>query len=196
MGAFKIVSENSIASGVRRIEAVTGPEAYHRFARDEKILGLVHRAHRVEADQLPEFIDGIQDTVRSLQKEVERLKLKLASGALDDILAGAFETDGIHVVGGVVRDVDRGGLRNLADQLLKRFDQAVVALGAEIDGKAALVVMVSPGAASKHPAGKIVGALAARVGGSGGGRPTMAEAGGKEPSKLPEAMAALKELVG
>jgi alanyl-tRNA synthetase len=195
MGAFKVVSESSIASGVRRIEALTGPEAYKRFTRDERILGLVQKSTRVEADQLPEYLEGIQDTVRIQQKEIERLRLKLASRALDEILAGEFEVDGVHVVGGVVHDVDRSGLRNLADQLLHRFDRAVVALGAEIEGKAALVVMVTPEIASKHPAGKIVGALAAKVGGGGGGRPTMAEAGGKEPAGLAAAMASLRDVV-
>jgi len=195
MGVFKIISESSIASGVRRIEAVTGPRGYERFARDEQVLGAIYRDFKVGADQLPDYLAELHAELKARQKDIERMKLKMAARTLDDILDRAGELDGIKVVSGVVPDVDRSALRQLADQLLNRFERAIVALGAEIDGKASLVVMVSEAVAGEYPAGKLVGALARMVGGGGGGRPTMAEAGGKDPSRLPEAMNSVMKLL-
>jgi len=195
MGLFKIISESSIASGVRRIEAVTGEAGYQRFVHDEQILDTISRNFKVDTNNLPEYIDGLQGDLRTKQKELDRLKLKIASRTLDEIVSRACDLDGITVVSGVVDDVDRSALRNLADQLLNRFEKTIVALGAEIDGKAALVVMVTKEISKEYPAGKIVGSLARLVDGGGGGRPVMAEAGGKNPAKLREAMDSLDQLV-
>jgi alanyl-tRNA synthetase len=195
MGVFKIISESSIASGVRRIEAITGPRGYERFARDEQVLASIYRDFKVSSDQLPEYLAELQNELKARQKDIDRLKLKMASRTLDEILNRAGELDGIKVISGVVADVDRSALRSLADQLLKRFSKAIVALGAEIDGKASLVVMVSEDVAKQYPAGKLVGALARMVGGGGGGRPTMAEAGGKDPARLHEAMNSVMKLL-
>jgi len=196
MGVFKIVSESSIAAGVRRIEAVTGPEGYQRFKQAEQVLDGLQRTLRVEPDQMLDHLEGLHDTLKKQEKEIERLRLKAATAALDDIAARAASLGGIQVAGGVVAEVDRASLRTLADQLLKRLGGGVAALGAEIDGKASLVVMVSPETAQRCPAGKIVGALAQLVAGGGGGTPTMAEAGGKSPDNLPAAMGRLPEIVG
>jgi alanyl-tRNA synthetase len=195
MGVFKIAAESSIASGVRRIEAVAGPTAYRRYVEAEQLLGQLQRALKVDAAELPGAVGELQATSHHHQKEVERLRLRLASGAMAAIAAGAAEVAGVQVAGGVVADVDRNALRSLADQLLRRFERAVVALGAEIDGKAALVVMVSESEAKRLPARQLAQDLAAIVEGSGGGRPAMAEAGGKNPARLGEAVAALPQLV-
>lgn len=195
MGVVKILAESSIASGVRRIEAVAGPFAYRRFAESEQLLGRLHRALKVEPEQLPAHVDELQETIHRHQKELERLRMRLASGIVGDIAARAETVAGVAVAAGVVTDVDRNALRALTDQLLRRFERAVVALGAEIDGKAALVVMVSTDEAKRFPARQLAQELAAIVEGSGGGRPNMAEAGGKNPARLAEAAVALPRLV-
>ena len=195
MGVVKILAESSIASGVRRIEAVAGPHAYRRFAESEQLLGRLHRALKVEPEQLPAHVEELQEAIHRHQKELERLRMRLASGVVGTIAAQAETVAGVAVAAGVVTDVDRNALRALTDQLLRRFERAVVALGAEIDGKAALVVMVSESEAKRLPARQLAQELAAIVEGSGGGRPAMAEAGGKNPVRLAEAAAALPRLV-
>ena len=196
IGMFRVLSEGGIAAGVRRIEAITGQESLRHSLASDRCLGQAIQACSVtDPDRLPATILEINERVRSLQKELERLRMQNAAGTLDAIAANAVTTEGITMVFGVVTNVDRNALRTLADQLLKKYPQGIAALGAEIDGKAALVVMTSPETGKRFPAGKIVGALAAKVSGSGGGRPTLAEAGGKDPSKLEEALRSLPAVV-
>ncbi|MBP7866946.1 MAG: alanine--tRNA ligase [Acidobacteria bacterium] len=195
MGIFRIASEGGIAAGVRRIEGMTGIEGYRRSVSADRTLDAIRQVCVADNEKLPAAVAELQEATRRQQKEIDRLRLINASRSLESIVGAAVDVDGTWAVSGVLEDVDRPALRTLADQLLKRFGNAVVALGAEIEGKAALVVMTTPEVGKVHPAGKIVGGLAARVGGGGGGRPTLAEAGGKDPARLAEAMAALPGLL-
>ncbi len=194
IGFFKIVSERGVAAGVRRIEAVTGRGAWeHVHGMDELLHGLAGRFHAAP-ERLPELVDQRERRLKELEEEVRALKLRLASGD-----AGASEireeVDGIAVLARKVPEMPVPDLRNLADTLRQKLGSGVVALGMEAGGKATLLVAVTDDVVGRVKAGDVVRRLAEVVGGRGGGRPNLAQAGGPHPEKLDEALRAAPRIV-
>ncbi len=190
IGVFKIVSDASIASGTRRIEAVTGKNAYERFALSESLLAETAARLNTAPKALPTEIERLQSQLRDQQKEIERLKLKLAQGggAAEDQIK---EINGLKVLVRKVEGLGKDGRRQLADSLTRKVAPGVVVLGDVDNGKAAILVMVSADATKKVQAGKVIKEL---PGARGGGKPDLAE-GGVETDKLDEALNAAPQVI-
>jgi len=188
IGLFKIISEGGIAAGIRRIEAVTGPAALARFQRDERVIEFVQSEYKVMRDEIPQLLEKLQNQVRELQRECAETRLQAARAGMADILGGTRIICGVKVVAHRLPETDRANMRALADELRQKLGSGIVILGAPQNGKAALVVMVTEDIAGRLPAGKIIRGIAPIVGGSGGGKAEMAEAGGKDSSKLADAI--------
>ncbi|MDR0841799.1 MAG: alanine--tRNA ligase, partial [Acidobacteriota bacterium] len=187
IGLFKIVSESGISAGIRRIEAITGTASLARFQADEDLLDAIQQEHKVARQEVPALIEKLQRQVRDLERQMQDLKAQSARAGIGDILSSVREVKEIKVLAAAVPSMDRSALRNLADELKQKVGSGVVILGApQEDGKVALVVMVTPDISKKAPAGQIIKQIAPLVGGGGGGKPELAEAGGKDASKLPE----------
>jgi alanyl-tRNA synthetase len=188
IGLFKIISEGGIAAGTRRIEALTGPAAFERFRFCDRILDNIYEDYKVSRDEIDAFIHKLQGNIRELQRQNQELKARSARSNITDILTSAREIRGIKVVSAHVPSIDRAGLRNLADELKRKIRSGIVILGTDQEGKAALVVMVTEDISRKVPAGQIIKKIAPLVNGGGGGKPELAEAGGKDSSKLADAI--------
>ncbi len=188
IGLFKIVSEGGISAGIRRIEAVTGPGSLARFRAGESLLDIVQMDNKIARQDIPAFIERLQTQVRDLQKQILDLKAQSARSNIGSMLAQTKDVKGVKVLAQVLSGADRTSLRNLADELKQKLGSGIVVLGTPQDGKPALVVMVTNDIAKKVPAGQIIKQIAPLVGGAGGGKPELAEAGGKDASKLAEAI--------
>jgi alanyl-tRNA synthetase len=188
IGLFKIVSEGGIASGVRRIEAVTGATALDWIEADEdrllRLAGLL-KGVREDVDQR---VAQLLERNRRLEREIEQIKTRLAASAGQDLAAEAVEIGGIKVLAARLEGADPKGLRNTLDQLKDKLGSAVVVLATEADGKVSLVAGVTKDLTDRLKAGDLIREVAARVGGKGGGRPDMAQAGGTDPAGLPKAL--------
>jgi len=195
IGVLKIVSEESVAAGVRRVEAVTGIGALEHYQRQAEILqGLAGRLN-VGEDSLLAIVEKLSQTAKQLEKELGEQKRKGALGQVDELFARAQTIKGVKVVVGEVENVDREGLRQLVDSLRQKLGSGIVALGMPENGKVALIAGVTKDLTAKVHAGKLIQALAKQVGGSGGGRPDLAEAGGKDTSALKSALQSVPSLV-
>ena len=193
IGVFKITSDESIASGVRRIRAITGFDAYERFREDEKLIEEAAANLRTSRAELPNVIGKLQDELKKARREAEELKLKIASGAITSAASNgdeAREIAGIKVLAKEATGLDAAGMRQLSDTLLARIKSGVVVLGRTNDGKASLIVRTSDDLTKKVPAGQVIKELAPIIGGRGGGKADMAEGGGGQPEKLAEALQA------
>jgi alanyl-tRNA synthetase len=193
IGVFKITSDESIASGVRRIRAVTGFDAYERFREDEKLIDDAVANLRTSRAELPNVIGKLQDELKKARRETEELKLKIASGAINTSAANgdeAREVAGVRVLAKEASGLDAAGMRQLSDTLLDRIKSGVVVIGRANDGKASLIVRTSDDLTKKVPAGQVIKELAPIIGGRGGGKADMAEGGGSQPEKLGEALEA------
>ncbi len=195
IGVLKIVSEESVAAGVRRIEAVTGIGALEHFQNQAKTLRDVASKLNVGEDDVLASVEKLTATARHLEKELEAQKRKGALNQLDELYGQAQTIKGVKVVVGEVSNVDREGLRQLVDSLRQKLGSGVVALGMPDDGKVALIAGVTKDLTAKVHAGKLIQALAKLVGGSGGGRPDLAEAGGKDTSALKSALESVPGLL-
>ncbi len=196
IGPFMILSEGSVAAGVRRIEAMTGEAAIDRLHQMTKVLDASSRALRTPWAETPAAIEALQDRARSLEREIERLRGEIAGSKAGDLLDRAVEIGGLRILAARVEIDGKDGLRQLGDRLRDRIGSGAVVLGAVIDGKPSLLAMVTPDAVSRGvKAGDIVREAAVIVDGRGGGRPDLAEAGGKDPEKLDEAIAAVVAIV-
>jgi alanyl-tRNA synthetase len=195
IGVLKLVSAESVAAGVRRIEAVTGIGALEHYQHQAQILREVAGRLNVAEDAVLASIDKLTLTVKQLEKELGEAKRKGAMSQLDELFAKAQTVKGVRVVSGEVNNVDREGLRQLVDSLRQKLGSGVVALGTPEDGKVALIAGVTKDLTAKVHAGKLIQALAKQVGGSGGGRPDLAEAGGKDTSALKSALESVPSLV-
>ncbi len=195
IGVLKIVSEESVAAGVRRIEAVTGIGALEHYQHQAQTLRELAGRLNVGEDDLLASIEKLSITARHLEKELETQKRKGALNQLDDLFGQAKTIKGVKVVVGEVSNVDREGLRQLVDSLRQKMGYGVVALGMPEDGKVALIAGVTKDLTAKVHAGKLIQALAKQVGGSGGGRPDLAEAGGKDTSALKSALQSVPGLL-
>jgi alanyl-tRNA synthetase len=191
IGAFKITSDEAIASGVRRIRAITGFDAFDRFREDERLIDRSLAALKTQRDNLPNAIERLQEEVKRTRKEIEDLKLKIATGALGTATANgdeARDVSGVKVLGKIVDGLDANGQRQLSDTLLARLKSGVVVLGREAEGKVSIIVRVSDDLTSRVKAGNVIKEIVPIVGGKGGGRPDMAEGGGTDPGRLSEAI--------
>ncbi|MGQ0760486.1 MAG: alanine--tRNA ligase [Acidobacteriota bacterium] len=193
IGVFKITSDESIASGVRRIRAITGFDAYERFREDERLIEQAAANLRTSRAELPNVINRLQEELKKARREAEELRLKIASGAIGTSASNgdeAREIAGVKVLAKEASGLDAAGMRQLSDTLLARIKSGVVVLGRTSDGKVSLIVRTSDDLTKKVPAGQVIKELAAIIGGKGGGKADMAEGGGSQPEKLAEALQA------
>ena len=196
IGPFLIVSEGSVAAGVRRIEALTGSAATGRMLSQQQLLDRVSRDLRTTWHEVPEAIGQLQERMRATEREMTRLRGKLAGSLVDDLLESAVDVAGVPVIAQRVAVGTRDDLRQLADRLRDRQSSGVVTLGAVFDDKPALLAMVSSDLVGRGlKAGDIIREIAPHVDGRGGGRPDLAEAGGKNPAGLDAALSAVGEVV-
>jgi len=195
IGVLKIVGEQSVAAGVRRIEAVTGIGALEHFQKQAQVLSQVASKLNVGEDDVLATIEKLSQTVKSLEKDLEAQKRKGALGQLDELIGKAQIIKGVKVIAEEVQNVDREGLRQLVDSLRQKLGSGVVALGMPDNGKVALIAGVTKDLTGKVHAGNLIRALAQQVGGSGGGRPDLAEAGGKDTANLKKALESVPGLV-
>lgn len=198
IGSFKITSDEAIASGVRRIRAITGFDAFARFREDELLIGRSLDVLKTQRDQLPNAIEKLQEELKRTRREIDDLKLKIATGAIGGASSNgdeAREINGVKVIGKVVEGLDANGMRQLSDTMLARLKSGVVVIGRRDEGKAGIIVRVSDDLTAKVKAGNVIKEIVPIVGGKGGGRPDMAEGGGSEPDKLPEAIDASYKVI-
>jgi alanyl-tRNA synthetase len=198
IGIFKIVSDESIASGTRRIRAVTGWDALTRLQETEALVDQLSADLRATRGELPAAVGKLQEELKRARREAEDLKQKLASGAAGaggGIGSEAREVAGVQVLAREASELDAAGLRQLSDTLLARVKSGVVVLGRRGEGKVSLIVRTSKDLQARVPAGQVIRELAPIVGGRGGGKPDMAEGGGAEADKLPDALSASYQVV-
>jgi alanyl-tRNA synthetase len=195
IGVLKIVGEQSVAAGVRRIEAVTGIGALEHYQQQAQILSQVASKLNVGEDDVLATVEKLSQTVKALEKDLESQKRKGALGQLDELVGKAQTVKGVKVIAEEVANVDREGLRQLVDSLRQKLGSGVVALGMPDDSKVVLIAGVTKDLTAKVHAGKLIQALAKQVGGSGGGRPDLAEAGGKDTAGLKTALQAVPSMV-
>ncbi len=195
IGLFKLLAESGVASGVRRIEAVTGQGALDAVAADEQRLKKVAQLVRGTREDVAEKVEALLERSRRLEKEVEQLKSKLASGQGGDLSAQAVDVAGIKLLAARIDGADAKSLRGVVDGLKAKFGSSVLVLAAVEDGKVALVAGVSADLTGRIKAGDLVGHVAAQIGGKGGGRPDFAQAGGTDPDKLASALAGVQPWV-
>jgi alanyl-tRNA synthetase len=190
IGLLKIVSDESIASGVRRIRAVTGVDAYERFRETELLVDEISNGLRTSRSELPTAVSRLQDDLKKARREAEELKLKIATGAVSSSSNGdeAREIAGVRVLAREASGLDAPAMRQLSDTLLARIKSGVVVLGRSSEGKVSLIVRTSSDLAARIPAGQVIRELAPIVGGKGGGKSDMAEGGGNQPEKLADAL--------
>jgi len=196
IGAFKILSEAGVAAGVRRIEALTSKGLIAYYSDLEKKMHEAAKLLKATPDNLGEKIAHLQAENKELRSEVESLKSKLAKDAMGDVMSQIEEVNGVNVLAISVDGVDMNGLRDLGDQLKEKIGEGVVVIASNVDGKVSLMATVTEGAQKKGAhAGNLIKGIAALVGGGGGGRPNMAQAGGKNPAGIPDALAKVKEVI-
>jgi alanyl-tRNA synthetase len=195
VGVLKIIGEQSVAAGVRRIEAVTGTGALEHYQNQARLLSQLASQLNVGEDALLSTVEKLSQTAKQLEKELESQKRKGALGQLDELAAKTQLIKGVKVLAAEVANVDRDGLRQLVDSLRQKLGSGVIALGMPDGDKVALIVAVTKDLTAKVHAGKLIQALAKQVGGSGGGRPDLAEAGGKDTSALNSTLGSIPSLL-
>jgi alanyl-tRNA synthetase len=190
IGLFKITSDESIASGVRRVRAITGVDAYERFRETEILVDEMTSGLRTSRNELAAVVTKLQDELRKARRETDELRLKIASGVVGSSSNGdeSREVSGVKVLAREASGLDAAAMRQLSDTLLDRIKSGVVVLGRSSDGKVSLIVRTSADLTGKVPAGQVIKELAPIVGGRGGGKADMAEGGGSQPEKLAEAL--------
>ncbi len=193
IAAFKIISENGVAAGVRRIEALTGDNVFAYYRNLEKELLGAAKAAKATPATLTEKIEHMQAEIKALTSENESLKSKAAKEALGDVMDQIVEVKGVKLLASAVDGVDMNGLRDLGDQLKEQLGEGVIVLASSCEGKVNLIVMATDAAMKQGAhAGNLIRSIAGKVGGGGGGRPNMAQAGGKNPAGILEAIAEAK----
>jgi alanyl-tRNA synthetase len=193
ISAFKIISENGVAAGVRRIEALTGDNVLAYYKKLESELDEAAKVVKSTPANLADRLEHLMAELKALQSENESLKSKAAQSALGDVMDQVVEVKGVKLLATSVAGVDMNGLRDLGDQLKDKLGEGVVVIASECDGKVNLIAMATEEAMKKGAhAGNLIKAIAGKVGGGGGGRPNMAQAGGKNPAGIPDAIAEAK----
>ncbi|MBI5814320.1 MAG: alanine--tRNA ligase [Nitrospinae bacterium] len=195
IGLFRIVSEGGVAAGVRRIEAVTGHGALDQVKRLDQEIAAVAEALKSQPSGLPDKVKKLSDRMRDLEKENRKLKEKLFSGKSGGSDGDAVEVDGVKVLAQELDGADAEALRSFVDSQKNRLGSAVIVAASAVEGKAIITVGVTADLVGRIQAGKVVKEVAAIVGGGGGGRPDFAQAGGKNPEKIGEAVEAAASIV-
>ncbi|MEO6748528.1 MAG: DHHA1 domain-containing protein, partial [Casimicrobiaceae bacterium] len=195
IGLFKIVSESGVAAGIRRIEAVTGKGALAYVQLQEQALHSAAAALKSPVAELDSKIVQLMNEARAAERDLARLKAKLASSAGDDLVDRAVDVKGAKVVAASMDGADVKALRETVDKLKDKLKSAAIVLGSVSDGKVTLIAGVTPDLVAKVKAGDLVNHVAQRVGGKGGGRPDMAQAGGTDAAALPAALESVKAWV-
>lgn len=195
IGLFKITHESGVAAGIRRIEALTGPGAFEHVRREGDILRESANRLKTKPLEVPEKVDRLVDSVRTFEREVQRLRAKLGAEIAEELLKKATQVSGVTVVAGLAEQCDQRALRELVDRLKTKISSGVIVLATSSDGRVGWVAAVTPDLTSRLHAGKLVKEVANMTGGSGGGRPDLAEAGGKNPEELDRAIRLVPELV-
>jgi alanyl-tRNA synthetase len=192
IGLFKIVAEAGVAAGVRRVEAVTGANALRYLQEQERRVQGVAALLKTQPEEVAERVVGLIDNARALEKELARLKSKLASSQGDDLAGLAVDVKGVKILAATLEGADVPALRETMDKLKDKLKTAAIVLAAVADGKVSLIAGVTADTTAKIKAGELVNFVAQQVGGKGGGRPDMAQAGGTDPAALPAALAGVK----
>lgn len=195
IGAFKILSESGIAAGIRRIEATTGAGAVNWMQSAESSLQSIGKLLKSEPSQIADKVNQLMDKSRQLEKTIEALQSKLASSQGSDLASQAEEINGVKLLVAKLEGVEAKALREIQDQLKNKLGSSIVVLGIAEDEKVSVIVGVSKDLTGKVKAGELVNMVASQVGGKGGGRPDMAQAGGKDPAALPAALDSVKPWV-
>jgi alanyl-tRNA synthetase len=195
IGLFKIVGESGVAAGVRRIEAVTGEAALDWIKTSERLVQSLGERVKAGREGLIDKVQQILERNRALEKELDKLKGKLASASGDDLVSQAVEIDGVKVLAAKIEESDPKALRDLVDQLRNKLGSAAIVLGTVKDGKVSLIAGVTQDQTSRIKAGDLVNAVATQVGGKGGGRPDLAQAGGTDPTRLDAALKSVPDWV-
>ena len=196
IAAFKILSESGVAAGVRRIEALTGDNVLKYYENLETELHTAAKAAKTSPATLADKIAQMQEEIKALKSENESLKSKAAKDAMGDVMDSVEEIAGVKLLATAVPGVDMNGLRDLGDDLKNKLGDGVIVLASDCDGKVNLVVMATDSALAKGAhAGNLIKAIAPKVGGGGGGRPNMAQAGGKNPASIADALAEAKTVL-
>lgn len=196
IGLFKIVAESGVAAGIRRVEAVTGEVALALVQNLNNRINEAAAALKAQPEELTQRIGQVQDHVKALEKELATLKSKMASSQGDDLVGKAVDVKGIKVLAATLEGADVTALRETMDKLKDKLKTAAIVLAALNDGKVSLIAGVTADSTSKVKAGDLVNFVAQQVGGKGGGRPDMAQAGGTDPSGLPNALAGVADWIG
>ncbi|MGF6877318.1 alanine--tRNA ligase [Paraburkholderia sp. MM5477-R1] len=195
IGFFKIVMEGGVAAGIRRVEAITGDNAVRYVQELEARVNAAAAALKAQPAELTQRIGQVQDQVKALEKELGALKSKMASSQGDELAGQAIEVGGVHVLAATLEGADVKTLRETVDKLKDKLKSAAIVLASVEGGKVSLIAGVTADASKKVKAGELVNFVAQQVGGKGGGRPDMAQAGGTEPANLPAALAGVKSWV-
>jgi alanyl-tRNA synthetase len=195
IGLFKFTGESGVAAGVRRVEAVTGREAYEWVVRTDQVLRDIAAMLRGSREDVDEKVRELVERSRRLEKEVQQLKSKLASGQGGDVSAQAKDVGGVKVLAAMIEGADARALREAVDQLKSKLGSSVIVLASVQEGKVVLVAGVSDDLLAQMKAGEIAGLVAAKIGGRGGGRADFAQAGGTQPENLAAALAGVESLV-
>ncbi|HSB42408.1 MAG TPA: alanine--tRNA ligase [Methylomirabilota bacterium] len=191
IGLFKVTDEGAVASGVRRIEAVTGEPALAHVGREEAALRESAGLRKIPPLELPRRLAALLEDQKRLEKQLAQLEGKLARSQAQDLAAAAKQVAGVTVLAARLDGLDADGLRSVVDTLRDRVPSGIIVLGGAVDGKVNLVAAVSKDLTKRFPAGRLVQEIARMVGGGGGGRPDLAQAGGKDPSRVDEALGAV-----
>jgi alanyl-tRNA synthetase len=200
IGLIKILKEGSVSSGVRRVEAISGESSVKHFRKDHQLENVVatlaaHTESINPADALKQEIERREAEIKRLQRELDQARMKSASSTVASVNEKIKDVRGVKVLAHRVDNLERGQMRTLIDQLRDKLGSGVVVLGSAQDGRVALIAGVTKDLTSRIQAGKVVGAVAQKVGGKGGGRPDMAEAGGNDPGALDSALAEVYTVV-
>ena len=195
IGLFKVVSEGAVASGVRRVEAVTGDAALRHVGREEQALRESAGLLKIPPLELPRRLQKLLEEQKQLEKQLQQLEARLAKGRAQELAASARVIAGVPVLAARLDGLDAEGLRSVVDTLRERMSSGVILLGSATDGKVTLVASVSKDLTKRFPAGKLVQEVAPIVGGKGGGRPDLAQGGGTDVSRLDEALARVPDLI-
>ena len=188
LGLFKVETEGAVASGVRRVEALAGTAAVEAMARRERVLREAADILKIAPDEVPQRLRKLLDEQRALEKELAALQGRLAASKADDLVAGARQVNGVAVVAGRIDGLDGEGLRTVADRLRDRLGSGVIVVGSALDAKVNLVAAVTKDLTKRVHAGRLIQEIAKAAGGSGGGRPDLAQAGAKDPARLDDAL--------
>jgi len=188
IGLLKVAGEGAVASGVRRVEAVAGPAAIESVARKEAALREAAELLKIGPLEVPKRLQKLLEEQRALEKQLAELEGRLARSRAEDLVKAARQVNGVAVIAGRIDGLDADGLRAVADTLRNRLGSGIVCVGSVVDGKVNLIAAVTKDLTSRFQAGKLIQEVAKAVGGGGGGRPDLAQAGGKDPAKLDAAL--------